>query len=149
MKIAVGSDHAGFEEPEPFYKPAMIAHIRELGHEVIDCGPNGPGSVDYPDYADRVCQEIADDNADMGVLLCGTGMGISMRANRHQGIRAAVCMNEEMAALSREHNNANVICLGKRTTTLNECLKLIDVFFSTPFSAGERHVRRVAKIDAE
>lgn len=148
MRIAVGSDHAGFEAPEPYYKPGIVAHLAARGHHVVDCGPEEPGSVDYPDYADRVCAAVLSGEAEMGVLLCGTGMGISMRANRHRGIRAAVCDRPEMAWLAREHNNANVLCLGRRILTLRECLNLIDIFLETPFSGGERHVRRIGKIDA-
>ncbi len=148
MKIAVGSDHAGFEEPPPYYKPAIIEHLQSIGHEIIDCGPADPGSVDYPDFAQRVCREIIEGRAERGVLLCGTGMGISMAANRFPGIRAAVVVRPEMALLAREHNDANVICLGKRLNTLRECINLIDIFFSTPFSNGERHLRRITKMDA-
>jgi ribose 5-phosphate isomerase B len=148
MRIAVGSDHAGFEAPEPFYKPGIVAHLVSRGHEVVDCGPEGPGAVDYPDYANRVCAAILEGRAEFGVLLCGTGMGISMRANRHRGIRAAVCDRPEMAWLAREHNHANVICLGKRILTLRECLNLVDIFLETPFSGGERHMRRIGKLDA-
>jgi ribose 5-phosphate isomerase B len=147
MIIALGSDHAGFEEPPPFYKPALAEHLRSLGHEVIDCGPDGPGSVDYPDFAARVCGKILSGEAEMGVLLCGTGMGISIAANRFKGIRAAVCDRPEMAWLAREHNNANVLCLGKRLLTLREARNLIDIFLATPFSRGERHQRRVEKLD--
>ena len=147
MKIAVGSDHAGFEDPPPHYKPAIVEHLRSQGHDVVDCGPEGPGSVDYPDFAGKVCRAILAGEADMGVLLCGTGMGISMGANRFPGIRAAVCDRAEAAWLTREHNDANVICLGKRILSLRECLNLIDIFLTTPYSAGERHQRRVAKLD--
>lgn len=147
MRIAIGSDHAGYEDPPPYYKPVIVDHVRSLGHEVIDCGPMEPGSVDYPDFADRVCREILCGRADMGILLCGTGMGISMAANRHKGIRAAVCVRPEMALLAREHNNANVLCLGKRLLTLRECTCLIDTFIATPFSEGERHIRRITKMD--
>lgn len=149
MKIAVGSDHAGFEAPEPFYKPAIVEHLQLLGHEVVDCGPMEPGSVDYPDFAHRVCEAILAGQAERGILLCGTGMGISMAANRHKGIRAAVCVRPEMALLAREHNDANVICLGKRLSTLRECLSLVDIFLETPFSGGERHARRIQKMDVE
>jgi len=149
MKIAVGSDHAGFEAPEPYYKPAIVEHLRALGHEVVDCGPMEPGSVDYPDFAQRVCEAILTGQAELGVLLCGTGMGISMAANRHKGIRAAVCVRPEMALLAREHNDANVICLGKRLSTLRECISLVDIFLETPFSGGERHQRRIQKMDTQ
>jgi ribose 5-phosphate isomerase B len=149
MKIAVGSDHAGFEDPEPFYKPALVEYLQELGHDVVDCGPMEPGSVDYPDFAQEVCRAILSGRAERGVLLCGTGMGISMAANRFKGIRAAVCVRPEMALLAREHNNANVICLGKRLNTLRECVSLVDIFLNTPYSGGERHQRRIGKMDAE
>jgi len=147
MNIALGSDHAGYEDPQPWYKPAIADHLRACGHHVVDCGPEGPGSVDYPDFAQRVCHELLAGRAEFGILLCGTGMGISMAANRNRGIRAAVCVRPEMALLAREHNNANVLCLGKRLSTMRECLQLIDIFLETPFSQGERHERRIRKLD--
>jgi len=146
MKIAVGSDHAGFEEPKPYYKPAIIQHLEAQGHEVVDCGTNGPDSVDYPDFADNVAAAILDGQAERGVLLCGTGIGISIAANRHKGIRAATCATPDMARLAREHNDANVICVGRRILALDTCLELIDLWLATPFSNGERHVRRVGKM---
>ena len=146
MIIAVGSDHAGFESPEPFYKPAIIDHLRQLGHEVIDCGTYGPGSVDYPDFARKVCGELITERAETGILLCGTGLGIGMAADRYPGIRAAVCVTEEMVRLARDHNNANVLCLGKRVLTLEQCLCLIDLWLATAFGGGERHGRRIAKM---
>ena len=146
MQIAVGSDHAGFEAPEPFYTPTIIAHLVARGHTVLDLGTHGSDSVDYPDFADAVCASILRGEAERGVLICGTGMGISMAANRHKGIRAAVCVNPVMAELSRSHNDANVICLGRRTSALEECLHLIDIWLDTPFSGGERHCRRIAKM---
>ncbi|NIA13962.1 MAG: ribose 5-phosphate isomerase B [Nitrospiraceae bacterium] len=146
MKIAVGSDHAGFEEPKPFYKPALVAHVASLGHEVIDCGTDGPASIDYPDIAASVAQKVQDGEADRGVLLCGTGIGVGIMANRYKGVRAATCATAEMARLARDHNDANVLCIGRRVLSLDECLRLIDVFLTTPFSNGERHQRRVAKM---
>ncbi len=146
MRIAVGSDHAGYDDPPPYYKPEIIKHLQEKGHEVIDCGTNGPESVDYPDFADAVCEAIQRGEAERGVLLCGTGIGISMAANRHKGIRAAVCATPDMARLSREHNDANVIALGRRVLTLDQCKAFIDIWLETPFSDGERHKRRVDKI---
>jgi len=146
MKIAVASDHAGFEDPQPWYKPAIVDHLKSLGHEVLDLGPEGPGSVDYPDFADKVALAILSEEAQMGVLLCGTGMGISMAANRHPGIRAALCCTPEMATLARAHNNANILCLGRRTQTLDEIRRLIDLFTTTSFSGGERHDRRIEKM---
>lgn len=146
MRIAVASDHAGFEDPQPWYKPEIVKCVAAAGHEVLDLGPEGPGSVDYPDFADKVAEAVLQGDADMGILLCGTGMGISMAANRHRGIRAALCCNKEMALLAREHNNANVLCLGKRTQTLDEIRDLIHTFIETPFSKGERHSRRIEKM---
>jgi ribose 5-phosphate isomerase B len=146
MRIAVASDHAGFEGPEPLYKPAIIAHLRALGHEVADCGPGTPDPVDYPDMAERVCRTLLCGEADLGILLCGTGIGMSIAANRYPGIRAAACTTEDMARLSREHNNANILCLGRRTLSLEQCLALADLWLATPFSEGERHRRRVDKL---
>ncbi len=146
MKIAVGSDHAGYENPPPHYKPAIVNHLKSLGHEVIDCGTNGPEPVDYPDYAAKVCEAILSGKAERGVLLCGTGIGVGISANRRPGIRAATCATPEMARLSRAHNNANVIAVGRRILPLDKCLELIDIWLATPFSNEERHVRRVAKM---
>ncbi|MCC6697451.1 MAG: ribose 5-phosphate isomerase B [Candidatus Hydrogenedentes bacterium] len=146
MRIAVGSDHAGYEDPPPWYKPAIMEHLKSRGHEVIDCGTNGPESVDYPDFAGKVCQSILSGEAERGVLMCGTGIGVGIAANRYKGIRAATCATPDMARLSREHNNANVICLGRRILSLDKCIQLIDIWLDTPFSGGERHTRRVEKM---
>lgn len=146
MRIAVGSDHAAYEEPQPYYKPEIAKHLQALGHTVVDCGTEGAASVDYPDFADRVAQTLLRGEADMGVLICGTGIGMSIAANRHRGIRAAACATPEMARLAREHNDANVLCLGRRILTLPECLALLDTFLNTSFSEGARHQRRVAKM---
>ncbi len=146
MKIAVGSDHAGYEDPPPHYKPAIEAHLRACGHEVIDCGTTGPEAVDYPDFAYKVCDAVMRGEADRGVLVCGTGIGMSISANRVPGIRAATCANEEMARLARAHNNANVLCLGRRILTFDECRKIVDAWLAAEFSEAERHVRRVEKM---
>ncbi|MBN2309851.1 MAG: ribose 5-phosphate isomerase B [Candidatus Hydrogenedentes bacterium] len=145
MQIAVGTDHAGYEGP-PLFKPEIIRHLEERGHRVIDCGPHGPEPVDYPDFAGRVCRTILDGDAERGVLLCGTGIGMSIAANRFSGIRAAACATPDMARLAREHNDANVICLGRRILTLAQCLELIDIWLDTEFSGAERHQRRVTKM---
>jgi ribose 5-phosphate isomerase B len=145
MKLAVGCDHAGYEAPHP-YMPAIIAHLERLGHEVIHMGTHGSESVDYPDFAKLVCAAVLDGRAERGVLLCGTGIGMSIAANRHHGIRAAVCATPDMARLSREHNDANVLCLGRRILTLDLCLELANIWLETPFSGGERHCRRVEKM---
>lgn len=147
MKIAVGSDHAGFEEPPPYYKPAIVEHLRRRGHEVVDCGTDGPDSVDYPDVADRVAEAVLSHGAEAGVLLCGAGIGMSIAANRHHGIRAASVSTDEMARLSRSHNDANVLCLGRRIHSLEEVLRFVDIWLETPYSGNERHQRRIAKLD--
>jgi ribose 5-phosphate isomerase B len=147
MKIAFGSDHAGYEEPPPYYKPTLMKHLETLGHEVIDCGTTSSESVDYPDFAKRVAERVLTGEADEGVLMCGTGMGICMAANRHKGIRAAVCMTEEMVQLAREHNNANVLCLGRRTMPLQHCKHMIEAWFKYSFHGEERHLRRIGKLD--
>ncbi len=146
MIIAVGSDHAGFEDPPPFYKPALLEHLAASGYETLDCGTCDGASVDYPDFADALCQAILEGRAERGVLLCGTGIGIGIAANRHRGIRAATCATPDMARLAREHNDANVICLGRRILTLPQCVELTDLFLTTPFSGGERHCRRIQKL---
>ena len=146
MKIAVGSDHAGFEDPPPHYKPAVIEHLKELGHEVIDCGTDSAEAVDYPDYGREVAQKVTDGEADRGILICGTGIGISIAANRFPAVRAAVVCSDQMAEVCRSHNNANIICVGRRSSTLEEVLRYIDTFLSTDFSSAERHHRRVEKM---
>lgn len=146
MKIAIGSDHAGWEEPQPYYKPAIVEHLKSLGHQVVDCGPYEPGSVDYPDFAQKVAEAILAGEAEMGVLLCGSGVGVSIAANRNPGVRAANCVRPETAYLAREHNNANVLCLGTRLLSLRECRNLVDIFFEVTFSGGERHQRRINKM---
>ena len=145
MKIAIGSDHAGYEGAIPF-KPELVKHLESLGHEVLDCGTTGPEPVDYPDYAQKVSEAVLRGAADYGVLMCGTGIGMSIAANRNRGIRAAACATADTARLAREHNDANVLCLGRRILSLKTCIELLDVFLNTPFSEGERHKRRVAKM---
>ncbi|NUM54893.1 MAG: ribose 5-phosphate isomerase B [Candidatus Hydrogenedentes bacterium] len=147
MRIAIGSDHAGYEDPPPHYKPAIAAHLQSRGYELIDCGTDGPDSVDYPDYADKVCKVVLAGDADLGVLICGTGIGICMAANRHRGIRGAPVATEDMARLSRSHNNSNVICLGRRILSLDECINLLDIWLDTPYSHHPRHQRRIEKMD--
>lgn len=146
MRIAFGCDHSGYEGPPPAYKEELVGHLETLGHAVLDCGTFGPESVDYPDYANAVCEAILGGRADEGILMCGTGLGMSMTANRYKGIRAAVCTNAQMVKMAREHNNANVLCLGRRILTLEECKRLIGVWFQERFQGGERHLRRIAKM---
>lgn len=142
MVIAIGADHGGFEQ-----KAQLKAYIQDAGHTVVDFGTESDESVDYPDFAERVAREVAEGNADFGVLICGTGVGMAIAANKIRGIRAANVTTPEFAKLSREHNNANVVTLSGRFVTPQENTAIIDAFLNTPF-AGDRHERRVAKIIA-
>lgn len=141
LTIAVASDHAGFE-----LKAAVAAHLRALGHEVIDLGPDAAERVDYPDYAHAVARAVTGGEARFGVLCCGSGIGMSMAANRHPGVRAVLAHDATSARLSREHNDAQVLCLGERTTGAVVALDAVDAFLAGEFQGG-RHVGRVAKID--
>lgn len=139
--IAVASDHAGYS-----LKSILIEELGTLGHQVLDLGTNGPESVDYPDFAHSLAATLADGRADRGILVCGTGIGISIAANRHAGVRAAVCHDETSARLTREHNDANVLALGARLIGEEVAKDCLRVFLTTPF-AGGRHERRVAKFE--
>ncbi len=142
MRISIGSDHAGFEQ-----KQLLKDYLAQEGHEVTDCGPDSDERVDYPDYAAAVCEEVASGRADFGVLVCGTGIGMAIAANKVHGIRAANIVREDFAALCREHNDANVITLSGRFVTFDENRKILDAFLSTSFGGG-RHEGRVHKIMA-
>ncbi len=135
--IALGCDHGGFD-----LKKCVMEHLSQAGYTVIDCGCNSRESVDYPVYADAVCKEITDGQADLGILICGTGLGMSIAANKHKGIRAAACENTFSARMTREHNNANILCLGARVIGPGLAMDMIDLFLTTEF-AGGRHQRRV------
>lgn len=137
MRIVIASDHGGYE-----YKQKFIAHLTAK-HEIIDLGPHDDASVDYPDYAHKLCTYIPKD-ADMGILLCGTGIGMSIVANRYNNIRAALCKDEESACLARQHNDANVLCIGARNTDLYRAIVTLDSFLESEFEGG-RHSNRVAK----
>ena len=139
--IAVGSDHAGFE-----LKQIVMAHLKERGEEFKDYGTYTKDSCDYPDYAEAVSQAIIKGDADKGILICGTGIGISIAANRHREIRAALCGDCFSAEATREHNDANVLAMGARVVADGLALKIVDTFLDTPFSNGANHVRRVAKL---
>ena len=146
MKIAIGSDHAGWEG-ESGYKSVLREHFEAQGHEVLDCGSHNGDPVNYPDYAQRVCEALLNGQAERGVLICGTGIGMSIAANRYPGIRAAVCWSPESARLSREHNNANVLCMGRRMLSLKECIAIADAWFAQEFSKEPRHHNRVNQMD--
>ncbi|MCW2237156.1 ribose 5-phosphate isomerase B [Azospirillum canadense] len=139
--IALASDHAGFE-----LKAQIGSWLRDAGYEVIDLGCDGPQSVDYPDFAAAVAGAIADGRAERGVLICGSGIGISIAANRHPGIRAALVHDVTTSRLSREHNDANVVALGARIIGPEIARDCVDVFLKTAFEGGERHSRRIAKM---
>jgi ribose 5-phosphate isomerase B len=140
MKIAIASDHAGFAEKERL-KPLLT----ELGLQFEDLGTTSEQSVDYPDYARKVGDEVAAGRAEQGVLVCGSGTGMAIAANKVPGVRAALAWNEETARLAREHNDANVLALGARTTPADELPKIVRAWFAAKFDQG-RHERRVNKI---
>ena len=143
MRILMASDHAGYD-----LKRLLAAHARSLGHEVIDLGPFGADAVDYPDYGHELSRRLLATEAERGVLICGTGVGMAMVANRHRGVRAALCNDAFTAEAARRHNDANVLCLGGRTTGPGVAVQIMEIFLRTPFDGG-RHARRVEKIEIE
>jgi ribose 5-phosphate isomerase B len=140
MKLAIGGDHAGYD-----YKDALYREMTSLGHQVEDFGTDSGDSVDYPDFAHPVAEFVEAHPESMGVLVCGSGNGVSMVANKHGGIRAAVCWNETMAKLSRQHNNANIICIPARFVSPELASVMVRTFLSEEFEGG-RHANRVNKI---
>src|SRR5262245_57792934 len=140
MKIAVGSDHRGFEA-----KRRIVAFLRQLGHEVMDLGTNGRDSVDYPDFAFEVAKAVGGSAADRGILLCGTGIGMCIAANKVAGVRAAPCHDSITAEMSRRHNDANVLCLSADLLGEDLMERMLRIWLETPFDGG-RHARRVEKI---
>ena len=140
MKIAIGNDHAGTD-----YKQAVVHYLEEQGHQVQNHGTNSNDSVDYPDFVHPVAEAVASGTADLGVVICGSGNGVSMTANKHQEIRAALCWTAEIAQLAREHNDANIISIPARFTSQPHAVNMVKVFIETPFEGG-RHQRRVDKI---
>jgi ribose 5-phosphate isomerase B len=143
MKIAVGSDHAGYH-----VKQVLVRRLSEAGHEVKDCGCHDAESCDYPDFAHAVAQRVSAGEAVRGILVCGTGLGVCMAANKHVGVRAATVHDRFTAQMSREHNDANVICLGARVLEEKLAVELTEYWLTVPF-AGGRHERRVGKIEAD
>ncbi|MFO0597660.1 MAG: ribose 5-phosphate isomerase B [Myxococcaceae bacterium] len=140
LAIAIASDHAGFQ-----LKGELAAELGKWGHLVTDLGPNDTSSVDYPDYATRVTEAVVTGRARFGVLICGTGMGMAITANKVHGIRAALCRTEFEARLSRQHNDANVLCLGQRVTGTGLAIEILKDFLEAQFEGG-RHAARVEKI---
>ncbi|RUM49725.1 MAG: ribose 5-phosphate isomerase B [Hydrogenothermus sp.] len=137
MKIAIGSDHAGYD-----LKETIKNYLIEKGYEVIDKGTNSKESVDYPIFGENVAETVAKGEADKGIVICGTGIGISISANKVKGIRAALCTNEYMARMARKHNDANVLALGARVLGVDLALSIVETFLNTEFEGG-RHERRV------
>lgn len=143
MKVAIACDHAALE-----LKNAVKKHLTDRGFEVVDFGINEPGSVDYPDYALPVAEAVAGGKVDKGILICGTGIGMSICANKVKGIRCALCSDTFSAHATREHNDANVLAFGERVVGGGLALDIVDAFLDTPFSNAERHVKRIDKITA-
>jgi len=147
MKIVIGSDHRGVE-----IKRRLLDLVRAMGHEVLDIGTDGAESVDYPDFAYEVGKRVGRKEMDRGILICGTGTGMCMAANKVRGVRAAACQDVLTAEMSRRHNDANVLCLSADLVGEDQMMQMIRIWLETPFESGGRHSRRVekiAKIEAE
>tara|TARA_B100000989_G_scaffold217161_1_gene165416 strand:- start:1207 stop:1641 length:435 start_codon:yes stop_codon:yes gene_type:complete len=142
MKIVIGNDHAGVE-----VKRKIKNHLSQKGHTVINKGYDGKESVDYPDFIHPVSLEVKEKRAQIGIIICGSGNGAAMTANRHKGIRAAICWSEKIAELARQHNNANIISIPSRFLSEEKIIKIVDIFIKTGFEGG-RHKRRIEKIDS-
>lgn len=140
-RIAIGSDHAGFE-----HKQKIAELLKAQGFDVVDMGVESAESADYPDYAAKVGRAVSEGEAPRGVLVCGSGIGVSIVANKFSGVRAANCVTKEMAALAREHNDANVLTIGERLVPWEEVPGIVETFLNTPSSENERHKRRIEKI---
>jgi ribose 5-phosphate isomerase B len=138
--IAIGSDHAGFD-----YKTLVIQHLQQAGYTVADKGTYSLDSVDYPDYAHPTAAMVASGEAAAGILICGSGNGVCITANKHAGVRAALCWLPELAALARQHNDANILCIPARFLSTETAMEMVNNFLNTPFEGG-RHAKRVAKI---
>ncbi|WP_165252538.1 ribose 5-phosphate isomerase B [Adlercreutzia sp. ZJ304] len=141
MRISIASDHAGFEQ-----KQQLTQYLRDKGHDVADLGPENDDRVDYPDFAEAVARSVADDSSRFGVLVCGTGIGMAIAANKVHGIRAANAINPQFAELAREHNDANVVALSGRFIDIETNKLILDAFLNTQFGEG-RHAGRVQKIN--
>ena len=142
MKYYIGADHAGIE-----IKAFVKDLFEQRGHEVIDMGPYSKDRVDYPDFAEKVCKKVLEDVGSMGILICGSGLGMSMAANKFDGIRAALCHNEYSAKMARKHNDANILCLGERVSGEGMIEAIIKAWDKAEFEGG-RHTQRVEKINA-
>lgn len=141
MKISIGSDHAGFA-----YKQRIIAHLKEAGHEVLDCGTNSPEPTDYPLFIIPAAEAVVRGEADRGIVLGGSGNGEAIAANKVKGVRCALCWNNQTAEFSRRHNDANVLSIGERMTSIEIALDVVDIWLKTPFEGG-RHQHRIDELD--
>lgn len=140
MKIAIGADHAGF-----VYKEKIVEYLTKKGIEIQDFGTFSTDSVDFPDFAHPTAEAVENGHADFGILICGSGQGVNMTANKHQGVRSALCWNTDIARLTRQHNDANIIALPARFVAFEYAIEMIETFLATEFDGG-RHEKRVAKI---
>jgi len=140
MKIAIGNDHAG-----PEYKKAIVRYLEAKGHQVTNYGTDDETSVDYPDFAHPVANDITEGKADFGIVICGSGNGIAMTVNKHQKVRAGLCWTKEIAYLTRLHNDANIVSIPARFTSIPQAIEIVDTFLNTAFEGG-RHQNRVDKI---
>ncbi len=140
MKISIGNDHAG-----PEYKKAIVDFLKQKGHEILNHGTDTFDSVDYPDFGHRVAIDVETGKANFGIVICGSGNGINMTVNKHQGIRSALCWDKEIASLARQHNDANIISIPARFTSIQQAVEMVDTFLNTNFEGG-RHANRVNKI---
>ncbi|SRR5690554_1474495 len=141
MKIAIGNDHAGTE-----YKKKVVEFLEKNGHEVINHGTDSTESVDYPDFIHPVADAVSHGKVDYGIIICGSGNGANMTANKHEKVRSALCWNKEIVGLARQHNNANILSIPARFTAIEQAVEMVEVFLATPFDGG-RHEKRVNKID--
>ena len=142
MKIAIASDHGGYE-----LKEKIKRHLSSKGADVVDFGTDSGAAVDYPDYAKKVARSVLSKKADCGILVCGSGIGMSITANRFKGIRAAVCESLYTAQMAKKHGNVNILCLGGRILPVKKALKMVDLWLNTEFEPDARHIRRLKKID--
>jgi len=140
MTISIGNDHAGTE-----YKKAIVAYLEKKGHQIINHGTDSTDSVDYPDFGHPVAEDVTTRKADLGIVICGSGNGIAMTVNKHQGIRAALCWSKEIAVLARQHNDANILSIPARFTAIPHAIEMVETFINTAFEGG-RHQNRVNKI---
>lgn len=140
-KIAIGGDHAGY-----LYKKELITMLQDMGFSVKDFGPFSEASVDYPDFAHPLAQAVSNQEFETGILICGSANGVAITANKHKHVRAAICWDEELASLARQHNDANIVCIPARFVNMEEAKKISKKFLETPFEGG-RHENRVKKID--